>query len=391
MRTRRRIGQQIAVFGESGSGKTVLVSSFYGATQQQQYKNEHPYEVVADKQSQGRSLYQNYLGMRGSAALPLATRFDSESYSFSVNVKDSARTSSENDRPFDALQLVWHDYPGEWFEQDVSGPEAEARVATFRNLLRSDVALLLVDGQRLLDNLGEEERYLKSLLANFSNGLRLMKDDLLEDDKTFVQFPRIWILALSKCDLLPHMNVYSFRDLLIEKASHELDELEETLAGFIQTPEALSVGEDFLLLSSAKFEPGKIEVTERVGLDLILPIAAMLPFERHVRWAKGMRDRGKVYENLVSGAGAMAAALGGVGALAAKLSARDNKVIASIGLALTYFGSAIEDAAKLGGEKLVAANSDAIAKHDNLRATLTGFQVQLAAAEDDEIFLRSSR
>jgi hypothetical protein len=31
-------------------------------------------------------------------------------------------------------------------------------------LLRSDVAILLVDGQKLLDNAGEEERYLKSLL-----------------------------------------------------------------------------------------------------------------------------------------------------------------------------------------------------------------------------------
>ncbi len=32
-----------------------------------------------------------------------------------------------------------------------------------------------------------------------------------------------------------------------------------------------------MLLSSAKFAPGKIEVAERVGLDLILPVACMLP------------------------------------------------------------------------------------------------------------------
>ena len=37
MAKNRKIEQQIAVFGESGSGKTVLVSSFYGATQQQAY------------------------------------------------------------------------------------------------------------------------------------------------------------------------------------------------------------------------------------------------------------------------------------------------------------------------------------------------------------------
>ena len=53
------------------------------------------------------------------------------------------------------------------------------RVDTFRSLLRSDVALLLVDGQKLLDNKGEEERYLKSLLTNFRQGLLRLKDDLL--------------------------------------------------------------------------------------------------------------------------------------------------------------------------------------------------------------------
>lgn len=391
MAKNRKMEQQIAVFGESGSGKTVLVSSFYGATQQQAYKAEHPYEVVADKQSQGRSLYQAYLGMRGSATVPLTTRFDSETYAFTVRAKDSPQGNDEKRRPFDAVQIVWHDYPGEWFAQDLEGPEADARVATFRRLLRSDVALLLVDGQRLVDNAGEEERYLKSLLANVSNGLRLMRDELLEGGKKFVEFPRIWVLALSKCDLLPDMGVIDFRDLVIDKATHELNELESTLASFIEAPEALSVGEDFILLSSAKFEPGKIEVTERVGLDLILPLAAMLPFERHVKWAKGMTDRGKVYEHLVAGGVSMAAALGGLGALATKLAGKDNKLLISLGLILTHFGSAIEDLAKMGGDKLTAANRDAVSKHENLRSTLTGFQLKLDEAEAEEVFLRSSR
>jgi ABC-type dipeptide/oligopeptide/nickel transport system ATPase component len=33
MELKRALEQQIAVFGESGSGKTVLLSSFYGAAQ----------------------------------------------------------------------------------------------------------------------------------------------------------------------------------------------------------------------------------------------------------------------------------------------------------------------------------------------------------------------
>ena len=39
-----------------------------------------------------------------------------------------------------------------------------------------------MDGQKLLDNKGEEERYLKSLLTNFRHGLLRLKDDLLDGE-----------------------------------------------------------------------------------------------------------------------------------------------------------------------------------------------------------------
>ena len=77
----------------------------------------------------------------------------------------------------------------------------------------------------------------------------------------------------------------------------------------MDSPDALAVGEDFVLLSSAKFEPNKIEVTERIGLDLVLPLAAMLPFERHIRWVEQKQIPAKVAEELLGGAGALAAAL----------------------------------------------------------------------------------
>lgn len=155
------IDQHIAVFGESGSGKTVMLSSFYGATQEAQSRRESRVNIVADDIGQGSHLHRNYLGMKNSARLPTPTRFSSTSYAFSVRLKDSSPKYSEKARPIDTLRLVWHDYPGEWFEQGVSGPEeAQRRVDTFRSLLGSDIALLLIDGQRLVDNAGEEERYL---------------------------------------------------------------------------------------------------------------------------------------------------------------------------------------------------------------------------------------
>jgi hypothetical protein len=371
--------QHIAVFGESGSGKTVLVSSFYGATQEAQFLSQSLFHVVADDIGQGARLHRNYLGMRDSARVPDPTQFAATSYAFSVKLKDTAEAKAKS-APFDALRLVWHDYPGEWFEQDVTGEEAKRRVDTFRSLLGSDVAVLLVDGQKLRDNAGEEDRYLKSLFGNFRNGLLNLKDKLLEDGKPLVEFPRIWILALSKADLLPATTVFSFRDLLIEKAADDLHELRKVLAGIVEDSDALSVGEDFLLLSSAKFEPGKIEVKKRVGLDLVLPLAAILPFERHVKWAQRKQLPAKVAENLLSGAGLLAAAL--IGKKAKKPG------VAGMILGLIN-ADVVNEAAKLAGDKLKAVNAEAFAKQNYVTATLTGFQMDLDQAEKEQILLRS--
>lgn len=48
--------QHIAVFGESGSGKTVLLSSFFGPMQEGPYSNEL-WDLVADDTGQGNRLY----------------------------------------------------------------------------------------------------------------------------------------------------------------------------------------------------------------------------------------------------------------------------------------------------------------------------------------------
>jgi hypothetical protein len=377
----RALEQHIAVFGEGGSGKTVLLSSFYGATQEPQYLKKSLFHVVADDIGQGARLHRNYLGMKNSAQVPAGTRFAGTSYSFSIKLKDGPDAKATKNRPFDALRLVWHDYPGEWFEQDVSGPEeAQRRVDTFKSLLSSDVALLLVDAQQLSENSGEEKQYLRSLLGNFRNGLLSLKDDLLQDGK-LVEFPRIWVLGLSKSDLLPEMDVFAFRDLLIETAWEDIDQLREVLGELVEAKDALSVGEDFVLLSSAKFDAERIEVTQRIGVDMILPLAAMLPFERHVRWAQAKLVQGKVVENLLRGAGSLAAVLVGT----------KSKFLGPVGQLLNIVGPNVAEAAGLAGDRLKQVNSDALAKQDNLRATLTRFGMDLDRGEEERILLRSLR
>ena len=391
--SRSRVREQhIAVFGGAGSGKTVLLSSFYGTTQQEEYKQDHLFSVVADDTGQGTRLYQYYLQMKNAAKAPSATRFSSTAYSFAIKMKNWADAKANKNKPFDALKLVLHDYPGEWFEGTVSGAEeSQRRVEGFRSLIGSDVALLLVDGQRLLDNAGNEERYLKALFNMYSNGLRSLQDELLKDGKTLVKFPRIWVLALSKSDLLPNLSVVDFRDILIEKAADDINELRTVLREFVQAPDALSVGEDFLLLSSAEFDDNKIELSKRVGVELILPLAAMLPFERHILWAKNVHNGGKVVESLIGQAGGAlgAAAMAATLLNKVKLPGPFGLVQSVIGIALS--GELLQKAASLAEDQARKVNSDALAKHDYLTATLARFQMDLSKAEEEKVFLRSPK
>ncbi|MDX2401411.1 TRAFAC clade GTPase domain-containing protein [Microbacterium algeriense] len=371
--------QHIAVFGGSGSGKTVLVSSFYGAAQEASFLKQSLYRVVAEDIGQGARLNRNYLGMRDEARAPDLTRFAATSYAFSIKLKEQPSPKASKAQPFHALRLVWHDYPGDWFEQGASGEEARRRVDTFRSLLGSDVALLLVDGQRLLDHAGEEERYLKSLFSNYANGLLALKDDLLDEGTPLLQFPRIWIVALSKADLLPHIDVFKFRDLLDLKAADDLDELRKVLAGFAQNPSAMSVAEDFLLLSSAKFEPNKIEVDKRVGIDLVLPVAALLPLERHAKWARFGQLPTKVAEGIINGGSKL---------LATALLGKQKK--GKLGAILALLSpDVIDEAAQMAGDKVRELNAQALAKHNFVTATLTQFQMDLNKGEEDDVFLRS--
>lgn len=374
----KALEQHIAVFGESGSGKTVLVSSFYGGTQEPKFLSSSLFDVTADDTGQGHQLHANYLGLKDSR-VPETTRFSSTPYAFSIKLRDKG-AKADSPKPFDALRLVWHDYPGEWFDNHVSDPEvAQRRVATFKSLLSSDVAFLLVDGQRLLDNAGEEERYLKSLLHNFRTGLLRLEDQLLDDGK-LVRFPRIWVLALSKADLLPELDVFGFRDLVISKAFADLDELRKVLAGLVESPDALSVGEDFVRLSSAKFEPDSIKVTERIGLDLVLPLSAMLPFERHSKWVDQKKIPTKVAADLLEGVADFGAALIDAGT-----------PIGPKRHLLALLGRRVVNAAYIGAEQLAKMNSEALAKKDYMAAVLTRFGMDLGAAEEGGVLLRSKK
>ena len=185
----------------------------------------------------------------------------------------------------------------------------------------------------------------------------------------------------------PELNAKAFQNLIIEKAAGDVSALRDTLKTFVQVPEALSLGEDFMLLSSARFESGKIEVTERVGLDLILPVATMLPLERLAQWADKFDIPLKVLGGLVDHADALAAVLTGRGgAVAAKFLTKIPKVgpiLAPIAV------PALAEAIRLGKSKLAETHAQALADRDFLTAVVTQFRIDLDHGVEDRLFVKS--
>lgn len=185
----------------------------------------------------------------------------------------------------------------------------------------------------------------------------------------------------------------TFRDLVIVKAADDIEQLRSTIAGMIVTPDALSIGEDFMLLSSAKFElkadsaePVEIDLKQRIGLDLMLPIASLLPLERRVLWEERMKLPWKVAETLADGADVIAAALAGVKFTGfEKLLRMVTKNDAQAALVAKVLPVAFVAAIKIVGSKLKEMNKDARAKHLYLRAMLTQFKIDLDQAGTENV------
>lgn len=378
--------QEIAVFGESGSGKTVLLSSFFGATQEPSFQRTSLFKVVGGDTGQAQLLRHNYLKMRDSAQAPMPNAFAATRYSFVLNPKDEERPKAKKPHRWNALRLVWHDYPGEWFQQDPSSAEeAERRIETFRALLGSDVALVLVDGQKLLEYVGEEEKYLKSLIWGLRGALEKLEDDILVDGR-LRQFPRIWVLALSKADLHPELDAQGFEDLVLGKAAQDLQVLRETLQRFVEVPEALSIGEDFMLLSSARFEPDKIEVTQRIGVDLIFPVACMLPLDRVAQWADKFNIPLKLLGNLVENVEELATLLATAATFAAGFIGR----VPRVGPLLSKIAvPTLIGLVELSTTKLQEVYQQAVRDQDYLTATLAKFRLDLDAGVTDGLLKKS--
>lgn len=128
-------------------------------------------------------------------------------------------------------------------------------------------------------------------------------------------------------------------------------------------------------------------MTERVGLDLILPVAFMLPLERLAQWADKFDIPLRILGGLVDHADALAAIFAGAGTkVAAKFLAKVPKVGPLLGAVAI---PALAEAVKLGKSKLEEIHTQALADRDYLTATLTQFRLDLDHGVEEHLLVKS--
>ena len=131
-------------------------------------------------------------------------------------------------------------------------------------------------------------------------------------------------------------------------------------------------------------------------MDLLLPLTAALPFERHVRWSARKQIPGKVAQQILVNSKSIVSALAVLGPVATLVSKGSSKLPGPIGKALAVgsgllASGSLEKVADLAGEKLEQANAEAKAKNHRMTAVLTGFLLALEKGEEEQVLQRSSR
>lgn len=260
---------RLAFFGESGSGKTALVSSYFGYQQRHSFEQTHGYRLNAANTRDGNVLLRNYYGMQEGVFPPQTV---SRWYTFQFDLKASGLS-----RP--AVRVEWIDYPGGWWGNVPADlDEQQQRQACILKLLTAQVGILIVDGASYRRH---GARYLRALLEHFTAEVRGWQRGLVAGPGgEHITVIENWIVALTKADLFPQdYTAERFAKAVIKETMDELNELGEALYGKPQ-----QFGTRFMLLSAAQGEPNQPQrvasVEHTIGLELLAPAALWIELER---------------------------------------------------------------------------------------------------------------
>lgn len=262
---------RIALFGQSGSGKTTFLASYYGNQQRNSFEENKGYTLEADDISDGNQLLSRYYQME-DGKFPQGTDKFSE-YKFNFKITGINRTG---------MNIVWYDYPGGWWERTPMDPsEAQARSSALNKIMGSQIGIILIDGQKYLkDGLP----YVRALLDGLKNEIRRISSS--PENAGVGSLPTQWFIAISKADLLSkETTAETICKSILKGAADQLQ-------GVAKSVNSKSFGHQFLLVSSAAADGSKvIDVHRFIGLQLIAPLSLLSILSEFVEKA----DNGKIY------------------------------------------------------------------------------------------------
>lgn len=244
---------KIALFGESKSGKSVFMASYFGNQQRGNFGKEHNWRLSMKNDGNRTELLDRYHFM-AEGGFPGGTETFSE-YTFDYRI----RKINGSYYPDSAFSVTWYDYPGDWWTKTVEKSALGMRKEAFNKLLESHTAILLVDGEKWKKH---RTTYVKKLFDSFRNAIEQI------DRNNSEKFPDEWLIAISKSDLLD-------TDDTVEIIAHEIRKLAlEELNALKETLQSNAFGDRFILLSSVKADGQKVINAEKtVGLELIAPLS----------------------------------------------------------------------------------------------------------------------
>lgn len=271
---------RLALFGSSGSGKTTFLASYFGNQQRNSFEEAYGYRLEASDISDGNQLLSRYYRME-NGEFPLGTEQFFE-YRFGFKV---------GGLPKPALQVVWYDYPGGWWERTPKDASEEAaRRVALSKLLTSHVGILLVDGMKYV---AEGLPYVRHQLDQFRNEARRISDEFAASGEPLGVFPEQWIIAISKADLLP-------ADATAESIGKDIVMgAVDQLTGVAKSVGSKSFGSQYLLLSSVRGDGGHVvDAHDFIGLQLVAPVALVSVLSELAEKAKKDPGFGRLKEVL---------------------------------------------------------------------------------------------
>lgn len=353
---------RFAVFGSKSAGKTTMLAAYYGSQQSNSFFEEHGYYLSADKSEDGNTLLSHFHRLEDGVFPPSSSNV--HEYEFSFYVGDLKEPS---------FKIKWLDYPGGWWEREPSDSgEKAARDEAILSLLDCHACIFLLDGEKYVK---EGQSYVKKALDQFRNeGKKLRR--AAEKDPAKDGWPRTWIIAISKADLLPE-------SVTAEAISNEIIKgANDSINGLAKVLEDHYFGNRVLLISSVRAKKSKIlNANVHIGLPMLAPAVLLGSLEE-------LRDRA----NDGNSSELKRKGLEGLQRLFAMIDRLDDflpkkyQFITAILKALQ-----IEDLLASGAEVYRKRQETAVRKKQVLAAGVEALKAQISSPEGRKVYFQSQR